>query len=344
MYCLWGRCDLVLGTQWLSTLGVIQWDFKLLTMCFTHGQKAVLLHGLKEAGSHIQEGNQFLKEPVKRGLVLQIACNTTGNSTNQTTQVPTQVADLLLEFESVFATPMGLPPIRGHEHQIQLQEGAQAICQRPYRYPFYQKNEIEKVVQELLSTSSIRHSWSPFASPVLLVRKADGSWRMCIDYRAFNQDTIKDKYPILVIDELLDEFGEACVFSKLNLRSGYHQIRVKEEDIPKTAFRTHEGHYKFLVMPFGLTNAPSTFQSLVNDIFRPFLRKFVLVFFDDILVYSKALFDHFGHLRLVLETLVKYQLFGKKSKCMFACGEEEYLGHLIFGEGVRIDLKKTGAM
>ena len=154
-----------------------------------------------------------------------------------------QVADLLLEFDSIFSTPVDLPPLKGHEHQINLKEGAQAICQRHYKYPYYQKNEIKKIVKELLFVGSIRNSCNPFASPVLLLRKAYGSWRMCIDYKALNQETNKDKYPIPI---------------------------NKDQNIPKTTFRIHEGHYEFLVMPFGLTNAPSTFQSLMNVVFKPF--------------------------------------------------------------------------
>jgi hypothetical protein len=199
---------------------------------------------------------------------------------------------------------------------------------RPYHYSPQHKIEIEDQVQKLLQAGLITHSHSPFASPVLLVKKKDGSWRFCIDYRKLNDITIKNRFPMPVIEEILDELAGAQFFTKLDMRSGYHQVRMLPEDEYKIAFKTHQGHYPFKVMPFGLTNAPATFQCFMNQVLQPFLRKFVLVFLDDILIYSKSLEEHQEHLQLVLQTLLANQLYLKHSKCSFAQSQLDIWGTL----------------
>lgn len=339
-----GGTDVVPGMQWLESLGTMQVNWQLLRMSFQLGGVTVTLQGDPSLGKSRVSLKAMIRTIWHEGNALLLEFNHVASSVSvMPCPVPNSISRLLHQFRELFETPQGLPPPRSRDHSIVLREGATPISVRPYRYPQIQKNEIERLVGEMLADGLIQPSSSPFSSPILLVKK-EGSWRFCVDYRALNRETVPDKFPIPMIEELLDELHGACWFSKLDLRSSYHQIRVTPQDVPKTAFRTNEGHYEFLVMHFGLTNAPATFQALMNEIFKPLLRKSVLVLFDDILVYSPTLEDHENHLAQVLQLLHKHSLFVNKKKCLFAQPSMEYLGHVVSGNGVSADLSKVSAI
>jgi hypothetical protein len=200
--------------------------------------------------------------------------------------------------------------------------------------------ELKKQIEELLEKCFIRPSSSPWGAPVLFVNKKDGLRRMCVDYRSLNEVTIKNKYPLPQIEDLFDPMRGATIFSKIDLRSGYHQLKIRPEDIPKTAFTTRYGVYEFLVMSFGLTNAPAYFMNLMNKVFMEYLDQFVVVFIDDILVYSQNEEAHEDHLRLVLHKLRNNQLYAKFLKCDFWLKEVAFLSHIITNGGIKVDLSK----
>ncbi|GKC51128.1 reverse transcriptase domain-containing protein [Tanacetum coccineum] len=204
--------------------------------------------------------------------------------------------------------------------------------------------ELSNQLQELLHRGFIRPSTSPWGAPVLFVKKKDGSFKMCIDYRELNKLTVKNRYPLPRIDDLFDQLQGSSVYSKIDLRSCYHQLRVRDEDIPKTAFRTRYKHYEYQVMPFRLTNAPAVFMDLMNRVCKPYLDKFIIVFIDDILIYSRNKEEHANHLRIILELLKKDKLYTKFSKCDFWIRIVQFLGHLINSQGLHVDPAKIEAV
>jgi hypothetical protein len=258
------------------------------------------------------------------------------------TDIKVKDIPIVCEYPDVFPDDLpGMPPDRDIEFIIELQPGTAPISKRPYRMPPNELAELKIQLQDLLDKGYIRPSASPWGCSALFVKKKDDSLRLCVDYRPLNAVTIKNKYPLPHIDILFDQLAGANVFSKIDLRSGYHQIKIRPSDIPKTAFSTRYGLYEYLIMSFGLTNAPAYFMYLMNSVFMPELDKFIVVFIDDILIYSRTKEDHANHLRVVLQRLRDHRLYAKFSKCEFWLDSVKFLGHTISSEGISVDPTKV---
>ncbi|WVZ69904.1 LOW QUALITY PROTEIN: hypothetical protein U9M48_018619 [Paspalum notatum var. saurae] len=256
---------------------------------------------------------------------------------------PTEGIRVVCEYPDVFPEELpGMPPDREVEFLIELLHGTAPIAKRQYRVAPKEQELIKENIDELLGKGFIRPSSSPWAFPVLFVDKKDGSRRMCVDYRALNDVTIKNKYPLPRIDDLFDQLQGACVFSKIDLRSGYHQMKIRPSDIPKTAFITRFGLYEYTVMSFGLTNAPAYFMNLMNKVFMEYLDKFVVVFIDDILIYSKTEEEHEEHLSFAKPR--DHKLYAKLSKCEFWLDQVPFLGHIVSKGGIMVDPSKISSV
>ncbi|KAJ3700836.1 hypothetical protein LUZ61_004541 [Rhynchospora tenuis] len=275
--------------------------------------------------------------------LLEAGCKSYLISVHSLESKSTEIKDIpvVSDYPDVFPSEIqGLPPPREIEFSIDLEPGTLPISKAPYRMAPAELKELKIQLDDLLNKGFIRPSISPWGAPVLFVRKKDGTLRLCIDYRDLNKVTIKNKYPLPRIDDLFDQLQGSSVYSKIDLRTGYHQLRIKPDDVEKTAFRSRYGHYEYLVMPFGLTNAPAAFMDLMNRVFRDMLDVCVVVFIDDILVYSRNSEEHATHLRMVLERLREHKLYAKFSKCDFWMNQISFLGHTISQEGLAVDPEK----
>jgi len=306
--------DVILGMNWLTKYqGVIDCAQRLIKMKHTNGTEVEY---------------QAWSEPIGEVKL---------NQANVVVDIR-----VVQEYPDVFPEDLpGMPPDREIEFVIELVPGTAPIYKRPYRMDANQLAKLKDQIQDLLDKGYIRPSTSPWGAPVIFVPKKDGGTRMCVDYRALNEVTIKNKYPLPRIEDLFDQLKGACVFSKIDLRSGYHQLKIRASDIPKTAFVSRYGLYEYTVMSFGLTNAPAYFMYLMNKVFMDYLDKFVVVFIDDILVFSRNEEEHEEHLRLVLQRLRENQLYAKLSKCEFWLKEVSFLGHVISEGGVSVDPGKV---
>lgn len=350
------RNSAILGKCWFTAKNpIVNWRDN--TLKFEHGEKQITIPAEQTAPmlNSIMINNKQLyhlsmisaHEPDEVSMTIYVRENLDLNSNLLIPSIGhPEIVDILKNYKSVFTEdiPPGLPPKRQIEHNIPIQPGSKIPTPRLYRLSYTELNELKRQLDELLEKGWIRPSTSPYGAPILFVHKKDSTLRMCVDYRGLNAITIKNSYPLPHTDDLFNRLQGAKYFSKIDLRSGYHQIRIADEDIPKTAFNSRYGHYEFLVMPFGLTSAPATFMNLMNDIFHDLLDTCVVVFMDDILIYSKTTNEHLEHLNLVLAILKKHQLYAKMSKCEFLKTKMEFLGHVVSHKGLQVDPNKVDAV
>ncbi|GJW05478.1 putative reverse transcriptase domain-containing protein [Tanacetum coccineum] len=339
-----GTYDVIIGMDWLTKYqAVIDCAKKIVRIPF--GSEILIFHG---DGSRNKRGTRLniisctkAQKYLLQGCHVFLAHITVKETGDKSKKKQLEEVPIVKNFPEVFPEDLpGLPPTRQVEFHIDLVPGAAPVARAPYRLAPSEMKELADQLQELSDKGFIRPSSSPWGAPVLFVKKKDGSLRMCIDYRELNKLTVKNRYPLPRIDDLFDQLQGSSVYSKIDLRSGYHQLRVREEDISKTAFRTRYGHYEFQVMPFGLTNAPAVFMDLMNRVCKPYLDKFVIVFIDDILIYSKSKQEHEEHLKIILELLKKEELYAKFSKCEFWIPKVQFLGHVIDNKGIHVDPAK----
>ena len=333
--------DVILGLDWLSRHHATMDCYRKEVRFCRPGETKVVFYGLRKTLSNsimtTMKASKMLWKSYQGYLAYAIEVRDSGSRLED--------ISVVREFSNVF--PEDLPSIaldREIDFQIELAPGTEPISKAPYRMDPLELKEFRVHMEELVSKGFVRPSTSPWGAPVLFVKKKDGSVRLCIDYRELNKVTIRNQYPLPRIDDLFDQLQGARVFSKIDMWSGYHQLKIRLEDVPKTAFRTRYGHYEFLVMPFGLTNAPATFMDIMNKIFQPYLDQFVIVFIDDILIYSGSKEDHEEHLRVVLQILRENKLYAKCNKCQLWLDSVAFLGHVISAEGVSVDPQNIEAI